>query len=168
MIRHTVPTSTLIHIGDMTVSFALLEAQIRALAGSLIKEDLHTVTILTSAPSFRQLRAATVALYQHRHGEDNDYETLRALIARAGQVEEERNKITHSLWSAGDQPNEIRRVKAVTQRKEGFHFKAETYDEQRLKAFADEIMTLIDQFLRFQGDLLRQSKVIATPTEKTW
>jgi hypothetical protein len=168
MIRHTVPTSTLIHIGDMTVSFALLEAQIRALAGSLIKEDLYTISILTNAPSFRQLRAATLALYKHRHGDDNDCKTLQALITQAGKIEEERNTITHSLWSIGDQPNEIRRVKAAPEKAKGFQFKVETYDDKRLKAFVDEIMTLIDQFLRFQGDLLRQGKVIATPTEKTW
>ncbi len=101
-LRHPVPKAVLARIGAITVSFAFLESTIQSLAGSLLQEHQRIGQIITAELSFSKLRALVMSLYQERHGQDADFEGLKNLMTRARQVEDTRNQITHSVWSAGD------------------------------------------------------------------
>src|SRR2546428_4082891 len=96
------PPKVLAQLGDMTVSFALLENQIQSLLGALIREHQRVGQIVSSQLSFAKLRATVISLYLDRHGDDDDFKALRELINRAGKIEEERNRLTHSVWGGGD------------------------------------------------------------------
>jgi hypothetical protein len=168
MLQHPVPNSLLVHIGDMTVSFALLESTIQSLTWSLIREHQRIGQIITSELSFRNLRALLISLYVERHGKDSDYDALRALMIRSGQLEEERNKLTHSVWAAGSSPDTITRIKITAREKHGFKADFEQYDEDRLHEVADGIKTLAAELQRFHIDLLERGKVVNNPSTKMW
>jgi hypothetical protein len=85
-LKHPVPDSLLAGIGDVTVSFALLESEIQTLAGSQIQDNQRLSQIITAELSFQNLRALTMSLYRERHGEDADYEELRDLMRRAEKL----------------------------------------------------------------------------------
>jgi hypothetical protein len=71
-LQHPVPVQLLARIGDITVSFALLESTIQTLAGSQLQEHQRIGQIITAELSFRNLRALVTSLYRERHGEDAD------------------------------------------------------------------------------------------------
>ena len=168
MIKHPVPTALLGHMGDMTVSFALLESQMQSFFGALIKEHQRIGQILSSYLSFANLRAAILSLYKERHGEDGHFRELKDLMAEAGKIEEERNRITHSVWAAGGTPNSITRVKITARESRGFHAAFETYDQSRLEEFVGNIRDLAERLLRFQIELMDQGKLINNPANKIW
>lgn len=159
MIQHPVPATLLTHIGDMTVSFALLEGQIQFLMAGLIGRPQPVGQILGSYLSFSNLRAATISLYLDRHGEDSDFAVLKTLMARAGKFEEERNRITHSMWGAGGTPTTAARLKITARESRGFHFESEIYDETRLSTFTSSIRELAGEVLLLTLDLADRKKI---------
>src|SRR5882672_9861926 len=138
VIQHPVPTKLLACIGDITVSFALLENSLRCLAGSLIQEHQRIGQIITAELAFKNLRALIISLYKERQGEDADFVTLRELIKRAAAAEVTRNQITHSLWGVGITANTITRIKTTAREKRGIHFHSEQVGEDDLANFARE------------------------------
>jgi hypothetical protein len=159
MIKHPVPRELLTQIGDITVSFALLEQTIQFMIWSLVNEHQRIGQIITSEMSFRNLRALLISLYIERNGKDSGYEQLRALMIRAGQIEEVRNQITHSIWGAGHSPLSIIRIKTTAKEKYGFQTKYEQYTEGSLKEISDNIKTLVTEIQNFQIELFEQNKV---------
>jgi len=150
ILQHPVPEPLLIHIGDVTVSFALLENQIQSLIWSLLS-DQRTGQIVTAELSFRNLRGLLVSLYLERFGNNNsDYDAFRELNKRAGNLEAQRNIVTHSLWVAGKTANVVTRVKTTAKEKHGLKFDWETVDEERLKKLAEEIKVLASDFQIFE------------------
>jgi hypothetical protein len=155
-VRHPVPDSILARIGDITVSFALLELQIQSLAGALIQDHQRISQIITAELSFKQLRALTTSLYLERRGEDADFETVRALMRRAADLEEKRNRITHSIWAAGATAETVTRIKTTAKEKRGIRFDFEKeVGEHDLAAIADDIKRLAGDVQRFWIDLIR-------------
>jgi hypothetical protein len=157
MLQHPVPEPILARIGDITVSFALLESTIQSITGSLIR-DQRIGQIITAELSFRRLRALTLALYRERHGEDNDFETLRSFMKRAENLEEQRNQITHSVWAAGDGANTVTRIKTTAKERHGIRFNFTHTTEDDLAAVADGMKVLAEDIQRFQIRLLEQGK----------
>lgn len=98
-------------IGDIIVSFAVLENTTQALAGLFIAEHQRIGQIITAELPFRNLRALTVNLYRERRGEDEDFHTLQALMKQAADLEEKRNQIAHSVWGAGGVVDTVTRIK---------------------------------------------------------
>jgi hypothetical protein len=166
-LQHPVPDSLLVQIGDMTVSFALLEDQMQSLLGSLIREHQRVGQIICSLLSFSSLRAAIIGLYKDRHGDDEDYDRLRDLLKRAAAIEQQRNRITHSIWGA-DGRNSAVRMKITCREKDGWRFTGESYDTVRLKAFADDIKSLASDIQTFYIDLVQKGKLVNNPGEKIW
>lgn len=111
--QHTVSNPHLILIGDITVSFALLEMAIQSLIGSLIAEHQRIGQIITAELSFKNLRALAISLYLERNGEDEDYRKLKSLMNKAGKIEATRNNIIHSIWAAGKDKDCIARIKTT-------------------------------------------------------
>jgi hypothetical protein len=159
MTQHPVPVVLLTHIGDITVSFALLEGQIQFLVAGLIGRPQRVGQILGSYLSFSNLRAAAISLYLDRHGEDADFATLKDLMVRSGKIEEERNRITHSMWGAGGTPSTAARLKITARESRGFHFESDLYDETRLASFASEVKKAASDIMRFTLKLADNRKV---------
>ena len=168
MLRHPVPESLLAPIGDVTVSFALLETTIQSLLGSLIREHQRVGQIVTSYLSFARLRAAVVSLYRDRHGADRDFTTLRELMRRAADIEVERNRITHSIWAAGHTSASITRIKITCPEKRGFTVQSDDYNHARLQQFADSIKVLAGEVMQYQIELVQRGKAINNPGHKQW
>lgn len=168
MLQHAAPDNHLKAIGDITVSFAMLEFQIQNLIGSLIYEHQRIGQIITAELSFKNLRALLISLYLERHGEDDDFSNLREFMKRAGQAEDKRNLIMHSVWAAGKDKDHITRIKTTAKEKHGIRFKFEEVSAESLNEFAKEIKILAEELQRFQLDLLSRHKIINSPIKKIW
>jgi hypothetical protein len=168
MLKHPVPVDLLAHIGDITVSFALLESEIQSFLGALIREHQRVGQIIASQLSFARLRAATISLYVDRHGRDEDYLKLKGLMNEAGKIEAERDQIAHSLWGAGASPGTITRIKLTAREKRGFQAQFEHYDGAKLAAFATKIRDVAERLQRLQFELLERSKLFNSPGAKMW
>jgi len=168
MMQHPVPNKLLVHIGDITVSFALLESTLQSLIGSLIAEHQRIGQIITAELAFRNLRALAISLNKERHGEDSDFTTLRALIQRCTEVEETRNQIIHSLWAAGNTADTITRIKTTAKEKHGIRFHVNQAGESDLASVANELKILAEDIQRFWIGHLESGKAINKPARKLW
>ena len=168
LITHPVPPALLVHIGDITVSFALLELTIQWLIGSLIAEHQRIGQIITAEQSFKSLRALAVSLYKERHGEDLDYAVLRGLMRRAADLEAKRNQITHSIWAAGRTPETITRCKTMAKEKHGIRLDFEDLAKSDLAAIACDLKQLAGEIQRLWMRLLESGKAVNNPSRKIW
>lgn len=157
-LQHPVPDEHLKHIGDITVSFAMLESQLQTLAQSLLGAGQRRGQIVTAELSFKALRALTVSLYLERNEEDEYLEEFRSLIKRAADAEEKRNQIVHSVWGAGNGPLSITRIKTTAKEKHGIRFHFEDVSAGDLAEFAAEIKALAGDLLQFWIKLLDVGK----------
>lgn len=161
MLQHPVPDQHLKSIGDITVSFTLLESQIQTLIGSMLNERQRIGQVITAELSFKNLRALMISLYIERHGkEDADFEKLKELMTNAGKVEEKRNQITHSIWGAGKDANTITRIKTTAKEKHGIRFHFEDVSSGDLADFATEIKVLSEEIQRYWIHLMENRKAI--------
>jgi hypothetical protein len=96
--QHQVPENLLRHIGDITVSFALLENTLQMVVHSLVASSQRIGQIITAELGFKNLRALSISLYKERLGEGDKFDQFRARLRRAAEAEDKRNQITHSLW----------------------------------------------------------------------
>ena len=141
-LQHPVPDEHLKHIGDITVSFALLESVLQHVAKYLLGTEQHIATVVTAELSFKALRAVTVSLYLQRYSADEDLEKFRALMTRAAQAEDRRNQITHSLWLGAVDPRSVTRHKTTAKERHGMKFQWEEISAAALAGFAHEIKAL--------------------------
>ena len=167
-LSHPVPEKLLAHIGDITVSFALLQSTVQLLIGSLIAEHQRVGQIITAELAFRNLRALAISLYKERHGEDPHFAVLRNLMRRAAQLEEARNQITHSVWGAGNTRDTITRVKSTAKEKHGFKSHFENIGESNLAEVANGLKLLAGEVLALWTSLIDAGKAVNNPFEKTW
>jgi len=157
-LQHPVPEEHLKHIGDITVSFALLESCLQTLAHSLLGVGQRLGQIVTAEVSFKALRALTVSLYLQRNGEDEDVAHFRDLIKRVAETEEKRNQITHSLWGARNDKGSITRIKTTAKEKHGIRFHFENITSNQLAEFAKEIKVLAHDIQNFWISLIEKGK----------
>jgi len=157
VLKHPVPSKHLEKIGDITVSFALLENHIQFFIWSLLELTpciQRIGQIITSELSFKKLRAVLISLYKERYGENDNYKKMRDLMNRAGKIEDVRNQITHSLWAAGKDIDSITRVKITAKQKYGFRVKFENVKANGLAKIADDIKKLASEIMHFNVALL--------------
>jgi len=166
--KHPVSEAHLKHIGDITVSFALLESQIQILIGSLIAEHQRIGQIITAELSFQNLRALAISLYLERHGKDKDYLKLKSLMVNAGDIEGTRNNIIHSIWGAGKDKDHITRIKTTAKQKRGLIFQFEELSAQDLEDFAQKTRQLTQDIWGFWLELVKSKKAINNPIKKIW
>jgi len=163
ILQHPVPDEHLKHIGDMTVSFAMLESIIQLHTGMLFADKQRIGQIVTAELSFNKLRALLISLYLERFGEDDDFKTLRTLLQRAATAEERRNQITHSIWGAGDGAETITRIKTTAKEKHGMRFHEESVSSGDLSSFVIEIKGLASEIQDFFHALAKQGKPFKAP-----
>jgi len=153
-LKHPVPSKHLEKIGDITVSFALLEIYIKSFIESLLGFHQRISQIITAELSFRNLRALLISLYKERYGEDNNFKIARDLMNRAGKIEEARNQIAHSFWGAGKDVYSITRIKTTAKEKYGLQFKFENIKVNDLAKIADDIKKLASEIMDFNFALM--------------
>ncbi len=157
-LQHPVPDEHLKHIGDITVSFTMLELNVQAFAWGLLGAGQRTGQIVTAELSFRAVRALAQSLYLNRNGDDDFLAKLRKLMARADRAEERRNGIIHSHWAVGANAASITRFKNTAKRKSGFQVTVENLTGDQLAGFALEIKTLAHDILTLFVALIRNGK----------
>jgi hypothetical protein len=167
-LKHPVPDSLLAGIGDVTVSFALLESEIQTLAGSQIQDNQRIGQLVTAELSFRNLRALTMSLYRERHGQDADYDELRELMRRARKLERLRNDITHSVWGAGEKRGTVTRIKTTAKESQGLRFSFEKVSRDDLNTVAEQIQGLASDIQLFWVRLIEEGKAINDPSVRLW
>jgi hypothetical protein len=163
---HPVPSKLLVHIGDITVSFALLESTIQNLVGPLISVHQPINQIITAELPFRNLRALTISLYKERHGEGPAFAALRELMNRAADLEEKRNQIVHSLWVTGDTADTAKRFKETAKERHGYRIQFTNVAEQDLAGVASAIKELAADVQKFWSHLIQGGNGINHPGEK--
>lgn len=147
MLNHPVPDEHLTAIGDVTVSFALLESQFQGVAHHLLAEPQRISQILTVELSFKNLRALVASLCIERFGKESEwYRDLRPLLVKANKLEGIRNGITHSIWACGPKLDPVNRtvtrVKATAKEAHGFKFSYEHVTAEQIREVAREIKRL--------------------------
>ena len=157
-LQHPVPKDVLTAIGDMTVSFALLEMTIQTLAESLISNRQRIGQIVTSELPFPRLVTLTRALYLEGHSQDADYPTLDRLLREADKVYSERNLVIHSLWATGSSPDSATRVKFTARDRGGFTAKFREVDARAVQEQVEGIKSLARQFQAFWVHLVETGK----------
>lgn len=166
--KHLVPDQHLTHIGDIIVSFALLETTIQNLIGSLIAEHQRIGQIITAELSFKSLRALTISLYLERHGRDDGYPSLKTLMNKAGEIEGTRNNIIHSIWGTGKDKDCITRIKITAKEKKGWDLQSEELSASDLASFAETVRECTQEIQSFMLGLIKKKKAINNPIGKTW
>ena len=149
VLKHPVPSKHLEKIGDITVSFALLETIIQFFVWSLIEQPQRIGQIITAELSLKNSRATLISLYKEKHGEDSGFKIIRELMKRAGKIEEKRNQIIHSVWAVGKDANSIKRIKTTAKEKCGLRFKYEDITADDLAEIADDIKKLTSEIQDF-------------------
>lgn len=134
----------------------------------MIREHQRVGQIITTQLSFKQLRATVASLYIERHGKDDDFKDLKNHLKDAREIEEERNRITHSIWAAGKAVDTIKRVKITSREKHGFQFQSEDYDEEKFLVLNNRIKKLSSEFLTYYTDLIDAGKFVNNPIDKLW
>lgn len=168
ILQHPVEEEHLKHIGDIIVSFAMLESTIQSLLGSLVYEHQRIGQIITAELSFAKIRALLISLYLERHGEDNDFKTFKTLMNRAKTIEDKRNQLVHSVWVSGKDINTITRVKTTAKETHGIRFHWEDITANHLKRIASDIKVLAFDIRKFHTSLMYNRKVISNPLQKFW
>jgi len=151
MIRHPVPNEHLIQIGDITVSFALLELKIKLLTWSLISRNQKIGQIITAEMSFKNVRALLISIYIENYGQGEKLEELKRLLNLASNIENKRNQITHSVWGAGKDINHITRIKTTAKGSKGLQHKFEEVSISDLKEFSTEIKQVAESIQNFNA-----------------
>ena len=158
ILKHPVPDMLLARIGDVTVSFALLESVVQTLAHSLVGAGQRMGQAITAELSFRNLRALVASLSKERVLSDADLEELRGLLKRSQELEDVRNQITHSVWGAGNTKASITRIKTTAKEKHGLRFVFEDVSEERLQEVCTDLKALSSDFQVFWIRLVEEGK----------
>jgi hypothetical protein len=154
MIQHPVPSKHLEQIGDITVSFALLDNTIQMLIWQLISKNQRIGQIITSQVSFGKLIPLAISLYKERFGEDDSYDKFKKLMKLAKKIEEkDRNHIIHSFWGAGKDNQHITQIKITTRENKGLIHDAPEKSIDDLRIIAENIRELADTITRFSFTL---------------
>ncbi len=167
-LEHPVPARNVQAIGDVVVSFALLENALQMLAGSLIAEHQRVGQIITSELSFSGVRALTKSLYIERHGNDEHSDRLKDVLTIAAQLEGRRNQIVHSIWGGGGVTDTITRMKATSKEKRGFQFSSEDLNAEDIFKIARSIRACAQVVQELYIELLNLGKAINNPIKPHW
>lgn len=145
-------------IGRVTVRWAELEDALGLLVVSLLNDFQRYTRVVATGLSYGALVNLVSALYLERHGEDDDYETLQQLLARANAVEQRRNQIVHSTWRSAGTPHVVTRIKTTARRKQGYKTNVENLSTMDFRAVSDEIMAVKNDLVSLAQSLIECGK----------
>lgn len=146
----------------MCVNFQALEMDIAWLVWILNDRDTTLGQIVTSQLSFKKLLAVASSIFRYRVADDLLVKRLGELLNSAGHVEDKRNTLIHSIWFVDD-AGTTSRIKATVRQKHGFKIQNETDNAKRLNEFADEVLHVSGEFLRFYAELYGNKVISSKP-----
>ena len=169
-IRHPISEDTLAAIGDIHVSFALLEMLMKQLGTTLI-DDYQDVGQTVFAPlSFKHLIGVLEALYTERNGNDptdSDLVSLKSALKKATKLNEERNKVAHSVWASGPAIDHVTRIKVKAKVNTGLDHSVQTMSRSDLLDLANAMRWCATHFQLILFELIRKGKATNNPTRRS-
>lgn len=149
MIQHPVPKEHLTAIGDIAVSFALLESSLKFFVWELISKDQMIGQIITAEIPFKGIRSLTISLFLHKFGKNQNYLKLNKLMKDASDLEQKRNQIIHCQWGAGKDKEHITRIKTSAKERTGLKHEFETISITDLNDISFGLKQIAEQITRF-------------------
>jgi len=137
-------------VGRLTINFSHLEFSFSLFCGSQmgIKEPINE--IITSELSFKQIVNITSGIFREIEKDPEMIEQFNKILASAWKLEEERNKIIHSFYGRGDEPNDkIIRHKHSSKFKKGFKKDYQEVDAIYVNKISDEIKMVSIRLMQF-------------------
>ena len=114
VIAPTTEDDLLLALGKMTANFAMLEFHVATGIWFLIGGLPRTGPIVTAGLSFKQLVNIFHALMLEKSGTKPDaVETVGGFRKALFNAEEQRNKLTHSIWPAGPEDRSTRNKDSI-------------------------------------------------------
>lgn len=140
-------------IGKVTVYYSNLEWQLAHFISSILSFQDRRGSIITSELAFKQLVAVLFSLYKEIYPEQIErHVQLNKALRKAQKAADERNKIVHSTWGAGENGN-ITRIKSKARVNKGFGFEFPEYDEAKLNGIVlsidDSICSIFDLHIKY-------------------
>lgn len=161
---HLIPPDALQALGDVVVSFSILEHYMKALTAVLIGVDAGVSSILIAQLTSADLRSTLASLWRERGELRVSEEQLHDLLRRAGDAEAKRNNIMHSLWVMNqDTGNAVRLKVRVRQKKSGRDVQQEEYTAEQLHSFARELRQLAFDFQQYDPGPLWEVELLPYP-----
>jgi hypothetical protein len=131
-------------LGKMMVNFSTLEHVITAAVWTLMGGDATPLRIMTIEMSSRQLRDAAEALAHERITDTTLRDRFVALLKQAKKLEDERNRLTHTIWIlSGSTPGVPQTLKITAKGK--LKEVLTDWPIDKLEASADDLFSLIDE-----------------------
>ncbi|MFH1012233.1 MAG: hypothetical protein V1760_00585, partial [Candidatus Peregrinibacteria bacterium] len=126
----------------ITLNFSTLELILSSFVTRLISEDSKIGVIVTCEMSFQNLLKAFDSLAKYKLGKTQN-EKITKIIKRLNNVEQERNKATHSAYANKENSDEITRLKVTAKQGKGLSITAEPVKIDNLKKVMKDISQLI-------------------------
>ena len=165
MYQHVVPDPILTAIGDVTVSMSAAEQALGMLVCSMLADHLRIGKIVMAELPFRGMRVLLMSLYRERHGEDEDFVTLKRLMSEVAKLEEGRNQIMHSGWAESSIPNSVTRFKDDAKEPHGWRSRDTPVTESSIRDLARGFREIASSLGDFYFELIEAGKANRNPLE---
>ena len=144
-------------IGKITIAFAELESWLSSFIWALMVpfSEQHIGQMVTAEMSFSKKLDLLVSLFQYRCKDIQERETLKTLIKKMADLEQQRNTVQHSLWiNQSDNPEEVTRLKITAKRKHGLSHAKEVWTSQQLEELAQKLQVEVSELSSFMVTFL--------------
>jgi len=147
LLETKVPNEILTLIGDITVSFAILESLVKDQVDSLLGAEERLAQTITARLKLWEACELVLLLYLERYGEDEAYKNLKNLIQSVKKVSKERNDIIHSIWKPGQTANIASRIAVTSKSNRGVQVEIKDISKKKLTDTLLEIKALTFMFM---------------------
>lgn len=135
-------------LGKLCIRFSSLEFSLKTVTAFLIAKDSDIGQIVLTEMSFQNIVKTLDALLKTSEFiTEQDRDALYQLIPHINRLEQERNKLVHSMYMP-DQYQRIIRIKATAKLGKGLRFQEEEIDEQVFDHIIDEMSEIQIQLNR--------------------
>lgn len=165
-VQHPVPETHVKAIGNIAVSFALLETQLADTLRLLIGTTQPIGQMVAVQLAFKRMVDLFGSLIRERFRSPDELAEYSPLIGQLHQAEEERNIIMHSFWVAGDSQETITRVKTTATSSQGLRHQFETMRVEDLDNIAKTLLHLTGSLIDLQARLAVREDIQPPPVRK--
>ena len=141
----TIMELTQINLGKICTNFAATELLLKIYVSRLINDDLKIGAILTSEMSFQNIIKAFDVLVNYKLHNFVFKPKLVKLIPKINAVEQERNKLIHSVYSSDVTGEKLWRSKSTAKQGKGLQFQQEHITPQIFDKVIKEIFEINNQ-----------------------
>jgi hypothetical protein len=153
----TIPEQRVRAVGRVVVNFQYLETIVVGLIWIVVGPDENIGQRITACVPFAKLCELLTSLFRYHVREPPMVEKFERLMARARDVNTNRNRIVHSWWSIDLVSGELSRLKPKAK---GAQYDSENIDAD---ALAISIGNLADDFATFIDELYKAKLISRRP-----